>query len=253
MNRNNLAVCFSPVIFNLNFDKKKMKYSKTNTTNNNIMSINSYPSQPNQSPVSLSLNVPKGSNNSTNTGISNSSLTTNDSIKLSKSNPNIFTNSSSPSPVNLGIIESASSSTENINMESKQTNFNLNDSINNEASYQTSIPISIVSKKNDLDNQISLPYNSKLSTTTPAYINSTILSVESSIKSSKRKYSDKLNKAANTIVNFGAELSSNTSTVFFSSDQSNKESLENLEFMNKVVQLCVSDMIKYSIDLFTVC
>jgi hypothetical protein len=244
MNRTNLAVCFSPVIFNLNFDKKKMKYSKANTASNNIMSMNQHPSQP---PASLTVNVPKGSSSTANTSTP-SSLTTNDSVKLSKSNPNLFTNSSSPSPVNLDSIESASSSAENVNMESKSNNLTLNDSTNNEANYQTGIPISIVNKSNDLDNQT--PYYSK-SSTTPT-INSTILSVESSIKSSKRKYSDRLNKAANTIVNFGAELSSNTSTVFFSSDQSYKESLENLEFMNKVVQLCVSDMIKYSIDLFTV-
>ena len=252
MNRTNLAVCFSPVIFNLNFDKKKMKYSKANTTNNNNIMTSINPNLSPQPPTSLSLNVPKGgSSNSPNAG--SSSLTISDTVKLSKSNPNLFTNSSSPSPVNLDSIESASSSAENVNTELirnntefKPTNFSSNDSSNNDTSYQTSTPINIINKTNDVDNSASL--HSKSSN-----INSTILSVESSIKSSKRKYSDRLNKAANTIVNFGAELSSNTSTVFFSSDQSYKESLDNLEFMNKVVQLCVSDMIKYSIDLFTVC
>jgi len=63
----------------------------------------------------------------------------------------------------------------------------------------------------------------------------------------KRKYSEKINKAASSIVNFGAELSSSKTTAFFS--DSFKENLEN---MSKVIQLCVSDMIKYSMDLFTV-
>lgn len=63
----------------------------------------------------------------------------------------------------------------------------------------------------------------------------------------KRKYSEKINRAASSIVNFGAELSSSKPTAFFS--DSFKENLEN---MSKVIQLCVSDMIKYSMDLFTV-
>ena len=67
---------------------------------------------------------------------------------------------------------------------------------------------------------------------------------------SKRKYSEKLNKAATSIVNFGVELSSSTSSAFFS--DSFEKNLSNLEYMSKVVQMCVADMIKYSMDLFTV-
>jgi len=75
-----------------------------------------------------------------------------------------------------------------------------------------------------------------------------IVSVNSKDKQNyKRKYSEKINKAASSLVNFGAELSSSKPTAFFS--DSFKENLEN---MSKVIQLCVSDMIKYSMDLFTV-
>jgi hypothetical protein len=60
------------------------------------------------------------------------------------------------------------------------------------------------------------------------------------------KYSDKINKAASSIVSFGSELGSG------SKSDSIKENLDSFEYMNKVVQMCVSDMIKYSMDLFTV-
>ena len=62
----------------------------------------------------------------------------------------------------------------------------------------------------------------------------------------KRKYSDKINRAASSIVNFGAEF--NKSNRFRTTDSS-KGSFEN---MSKVIQICVADMIKYSVDLFNV-
>lgn len=251
MTRSNLAVCFSPVIFNLNYDnKKKIKYSKTPSTNsNNITNISQQQVNPSP-PFNLPTKVATGNN----------SLNIDDpaSIKLSKSNPNLFSPSSnSSSPSNLDDIASVSSSVENINTNDENNNKPL-------LTEQTSISIDSSSQETQTNNNNNNTNNplkntnkqlpdtsSKLITTTHLQnFNPTILSVESSLKSNKRKYSERLNKAANTIVNFGAELSSNTSTVFFS-DQS-KENLENLEFMSRLVQLCVSDMIKYSIDLFTV-
>jgi hypothetical protein len=59
---------------------------------------------------------------------------------------------------------------------------------------------------------------------------------------SKSTYINKFNRAASSFVSFGSDLKSD----------SIKESLENFDYMNKVVQLCVSDMIRYSMDLFTV-
>lgn len=67
----------------------------------------------------------------------------------------------------------------------------------------------------------------------------------------KSNYKQKLNKAANSLVNFavsGNESSSSSALAAMS-----KESLDSLDYISKVVQMCVADMIKYSIDLFTVC
>ncbi len=234
-----------------------MKYSKAPTissinSNTPIHTVINVPSQQTQSnqPQQNLLNLPKsGSGN----------LSDQSSSKLSKSIPNIF---SPVNPViagslllNLDSSESTSTSVDrsnptNDNKESnlsKPDSFSTSDSQNNGLELNT-IPINIkLPESNNNNNNYSQPLYST-SLTSKQTLVSNFVNVE---KSNKRKYSDRLNKAANTIVNFGAELSSNTSTVFFS-DQS-KESMDNLELMSRIVQLCVSDMIKYSIDLFTVC
>ena len=77
---------------------------------------------------------------------------------------------------------------------------------------------------------------------------STTSSVMSHVKSN---YKQKLNKAANSIVNFAVsgDLSSSSSSTIAGMS---KESLDSLDYLSKVVQMCVADMIKYSMDLFTV-
>lgn len=65
----------------------------------------------------------------------------------------------------------------------------------------------------------------------------------------KSNYKQKLNKAANSLVNFAALGDSASSSTAASLT---KESMDSLDQLSKVVQMCVADMIKYSIDLFTV-
>jgi hypothetical protein len=58
-----------------------------------------------------------------------------------------------------------------------------------------------------------------------------------------KSQSDKTNK-------LNIDMGQVTNTSFF--NDSLDKNLSNLEYMSKVVQLCVADMIKYSMDLFTV-
>lgn len=66
----------------------------------------------------------------------------------------------------------------------------------------------------------------------------------------KSNYKQKLNKAANSIVNFAVSGESASSSSVMTS--MSKESMDSLDQLSKVVQMCVADMIKYSMDLFTV-
>lgn len=64
----------------------------------------------------------------------------------------------------------------------------------------------------------------------------------------KRKCSQTFNKAAASIVNFSAGIVDLNNYA-----QNNSISTDEIEYLSKVGQLCVSDMIKYCMDLFTVC
>ncbi len=217
MTRSNLAVCFSPVIFRFNLEKKsKLKQ-----------------------PISMNPN-PNLSNSNFKTSIN--TLNNLKENNEEENNPmSVDRNYAVPLALEL------------------QTNEHINDN----KSELNSHPIKEISEKNDIDflnnhtiNQqiplVSINEFAQLATSTPstaAKIGLSQIQASQAAKNSnyKRKYSEKINKAASSIVNFGSEL--NKSNKFLSSSDSTKGSFEN---MSKVIQLCVSDMIKYSFELFNV-
>jgi hypothetical protein len=212
MTRNNLAVCFSPVIFRFSLEKKaNLKQSKLDNSN-------SYSS--------------KTITNNTISTISNDNAST-----KTINNPSVSSYLVSlPTSFEISPPVSCGGETNRLNKQSSidlKLDSPLSISINEELLNKSAKSI------NQLNGQTAQP------TLTPNTTHST------SKSNYKRKYSEKINKAASSLVNvasnFSAELSSSKSSTFFS-----ESFKENLESMSKVIQLCVSDMIKYSMDLFTV-
>ena len=209
MTRSNLAVCFSPVIFHFNLEKKsKLKQNMpiampttnmTNTINNN-----------NQSEISSKTNskenIEDGSNNNYNNN-NNQALNTQMIIQKSTSTSQTETN------------ETKLTIKQDDNLKNKKLTTNKQ------------IPLVSINEFTQLNST-----TSEFTTTSHAQSSSS-----TSKQNYKRKYSEKINKAASSIVNFGAEL-----------NKSNKILSSSFESMSKIIQLCVSDMIKYSLDLFNV-
>ncbi len=268
MTRSNLAVCFSPVIFRFSLEKKtnlKTKldsstssYSKPSTANtntpvtattstaniliesNSAQQKNPQQSQPNQQllqqtslplEISLPLQVPtKSQNFMADITITKSPNSPVESVKITESSPTRKSSDSDITELKKEIVaeeDSVSTQQKNSFIASESSSIVCNDGGVGGGP--------LVVSQSLLQQQIHYQHHQHSSTSSKDKQNY------------KRKYSEKINKAASSIVNFGAELSSSKTTAFFS--DSFKENLEN---MSKVIQLCVSDMIKYSMDLFTV-
>ena len=238
MTRSNLAVCFSPVIFSLNYDnKKKIKSSHRNLLITNEKSPS--PSLLTVPPQPLFVQATKPSKSS-------------EQLEpITPENCGIYFGPAPLTPSSLS-DNSTLSQEDSVNPtpDIRTTNTLTSHSILNETTTTTSICNNTTATPTSLANNANLSLMSASST--PASPLSPLNSTQSLLlkQNYKRKYSDKFNKAASSIVSFGAELSSGTTGSFFS--DSMKDSLDNLEYMSKVVQLCVADMIKYSMDLFTV-
>lgn len=238
MTRNNLAVCFSPVIFCLNFDYKKKSKSRKYLPNSGSTSSNLHKIAP-----------------SLITSPSNQHLATPDS-NLSAQEKNSFeqTPTSFLSKTNLlPVASTMTTMSSNLSEQKRNSSFVIDSKssktfLPQQQNRLLSVPNASITNNNQASTSTYSSSNS--SPSSPALNSSSLLQSNSNKTNSKRKYSDKFNKAASSIVNFGVELSSSKTSAFFS--DSIKENLENLEYMNRVVQLCVSDMIKYSMDLFTV-
>jgi len=209
MTRSNLAVCFSPVIFHFNLEKKsKLKQNMpialptnmTNTINNNNPSEIS-------SKTNSKENIDDGSNNNYN---NNQALNTQVIIQKSTSTSQTETN------------ETKLTIKQDDNLKNKKLTTNKQ------------IPLVSINEFTQLNSTTS-------EFTTTSHAQSSSSSSSTSKQNYKRKYSEKINKAASSIVNFGAEL-----------NKSNKILSSSFESMSKIIQLCVSDMIKYSLDLFNV-
>lgn len=236
MTRNNLAVCFSPVIFRFSLEKKTNikqakldsstnSYSKSMTSTNGSETTVKFnqtsaitPTHLTSQPLEISTPVPQKvvqpeTNN--NNEISTSSKTNESDSTRQKSE-----------------ISLAKQNSNDYKSFSEQNSYNATEDTCTVTEMNSATTTNLL--QNSHTQQISQPLVSTNQSTT-------------SKQNYKRKYSEKINKAASSLVNFGAELSSSKHSAFFS--DSFKENLEN---MSKVIQLCVSDMIKYSMDLFTV-
>ena len=264
MTRSNLAVCFSPVIFRFNLEKKanlKSKldsstgsYSKpTLLTNHN----NINPSIENNSVIIQQQNDTSNVNTVTTSQIIPLEISLSPLQNNNKSKKYLTDNTELHTTSSTTTITTASSATNTRKSSDSdaillENNFKKQSSIellkNNNANTNEFSPNALIeeeahnaasSSKKQIKNEISHQNQCQ---------QQSLASSSSKDKQNyKRKYSEKINKAASSLVNFGAELSSSKPTAFFS--DSFKENLEN---MSKVIQLCVSDMIKYSMDLFTV-
>lgn len=215
MTRTNLAVCFSPVIFSLNYDnKKKIKPHKLTNDTKNTPSLLTVPPNP------LLLQVSPSSGKMLSTVKPNSAHVIFEPIDPTNDNSGVYYGP--PSQTLPDII--------------------LDTNVKHEINSSSNLALSFNS------------LNEKSSTNSVNYqidqLNQQPSAIATQQHNFKSTYTDKLNKAANSLVNFGAELGSSTSATFFS--DSLDKNLSNLEYMSKVVQLCVADMIKYSMDLFTV-
>ena len=223
MTRTNLAVCFSPVIFRFYLEKSaNLKQTKLDSLSNSY------------------------SHKTATTIISNGS-TSNDNtpVKCSSSSnvPAFLTTVPSSLEISLPIQATATESNEAKRKFDKP-----------EADTKLVKQMSVEKKHSITESTSSLIQTGSTKTVKIASAASVsvpighVTAYQSVVKSNyKRKYSEKINKAASSLVNFGAEFGSSKTSAFFSDSLK-----DNLETMSKVIQLCVADMIKYSIDLFTV-
>ena len=215
MNRNNLAVVFSPVIFSLDYnDKKKLKSLRTQMLSNmTIAALGKHQSAGNPPISTATVPLPL---------ISNASSNKKTNVELVTIEVNTFAN-----PVHLATVT-----------ESPSGQFTISADL--DSAMTVTAAASVADRKFSSKNSFSVE-NKKFSQQSQDHAD-----ISTADKSKTNYISNKINKAASSIVSFGSELGGGNK-----SDQA-KESLENFEYMNKVVQMCVSDMIKYSMDLFTV-
>ena len=212
MTRTNLAVCFSPVIFRFYLEKSaNLKQTKLDSLTN---------SYSHKTAAAITSN---GSASNDNTPVKTSS----------SSNVSAFL-TTLPSSLEISLpIQAAQTESSHEPKLVKQTSVEKKHSITE----STGSLLQTGSSK-----------TVKLASAASVSVPIGQVTYQSVVKSNyKRKYSEKINKAASSLVNFGAEFGSSKTSVFFSDSLK-----DNLETMSKVIQLCVADMIKYSIDLFTV-
>lgn len=232
MTRNNLAVCFSPVIFRFNLEKK----SKLKQTIPPVVAT----------ATTTTSGSTTATSNTTDTNNVLKSSTTNPKLKDSIDEDKILktTNNSSSSTNTLNVAKSVVQS-------SSQPELYAKKSIDLSIKQDESLPIEKVNRDNLTPEPAAIPvtpssapplFSISESTLVTTPVMTAVKPIQTataqSVKPNKRKYSEKFKSS---IVNFSAEL-----------NKSNILSKGNLENMNKVIQLCVSDMIKYSVELFNV-
>lgn len=210
MTRTNLAVCFSPVIFSLNYDsKKKIKPHKLLSDTKNTPSL---------------LTVP-------------------------------------PNPLILQVSPSFGKIVSNVKPNSTHVIFEPMDPMHDNSGVyygplQQTLPSSMVTSitSNEMSSisNLNVSFNSLLEKTSMISINdkSEALNVSESFQKVQQHnfVNPHSEKGSKSEIRDRSQSGANGS--FFS--ESLDKSLSNLEYMSKVVQLCVADMIKYSMDLFTV-
>lgn len=274
MTRQNLAVCFSPVIFRFSLEKKTY-YKPPNVRDTTNRSASSQVGQTSSAPLPTTTTMSESAHNNSNISQVAATIST---LNKNDSNSNVTglvtsipqdsqqqqqqqaskpTTNTTNATNQANDMDNTSSTNETVTASDSRKNSEseslpvVNNNDNNKQSVELNIPTKEVQANNNKKSSQVVSFtelSSSTSSTTAMGGSTTTTSQTGKDKLNyKRKYSEKINRAASSIVNFGAELSSSKPTAFFS--DSFKENLEN---MSKVIQLCVSDMIKYSMDLFTV-
>jgi hypothetical protein len=212
MNRSNLAVCFGPVIFKMDYDLSKTKLKlgkKAIKEERRDLKFLSVPSNPvllrpssltllknTDNQIELSADVQTSTSNKSELDINNISTQTDSTLPKFDSNQIVPDLSTNHSENQLADKSSGSNSKESDVKES---------------------PIDSIS---EFSKELSVERNG------------------ASLTSLKNDYSDEKNSPTQPINN---RMNKNFSSL-----------KKNVESMSSIVQLCVSDMIKYSVDLFTV-
>jgi len=212
MNRTNLAVCFGPVIFKMDYDLSKTKLKlgkKAIKEERRDLKFLSVPSNPVLlRPSSLTL-----LKNGDNQGELNTNIQANNSNK-SELDINCSSNrvDSTLSKINSDQIVP--------NFSITNTNTQLADNSLGSNSKESDMKESPIDSISDFSKETSVERNS------------------ASLTSLKNEYSDEKSSPTQPIIN---RTNKNFSSL-----------KKNVESMSSIVQMCVADMIKYSIDLFTV-
>lgn len=275
MTRSNLAVCFGPVIFSLSCgnDKKKIKAASKMmaaaaaasrpliSTNHPLLSPPSPSIAPTHNqPTPVSIPSTSVLLNPINTDDQHNTQTTEHQqqhLEKYTEPPPAHTNPSSSfysSPATLAPHSSSSMSafrklSEQIGAKIRNDNLLAHDSSTKRVSMFEPVPNSSGARTSSEAagrSLLAVP-NSPLQEKSSTPIAMTTSQMEQQKSSGKSNYKQKLTSAANSIVNFASGESSSTATAAIS-----KESMDSLERLSKVSQMCVNDMIKYSMDLFTV-
>jgi hypothetical protein len=278
MTRTNLAVCFSPSIFSLNSLDKKLLKNKRRPMRNFSMPDN--PSNLSRIPPSNSNNkvnfqsIPQKFNSiqlNKNTGLLTvpvpSIVTTN--LNYDANNKNNSTNQTSSS--NSSILISDNEMNNNNNNIHQIESFNFKPEIetvspSNLSSYNKiyenissnlSTSSTSIQQSQQQHQQMNI-YNQIQQQQQQPPSTSSSSSLASSKINYKRKASETINKAASSLANFGAELSSSTSSAFGFSSANNSmikskvKQKKDTNGLKDTIQICVADMIKYSMELFSV-
>lgn len=255
MTRSNLAVCFSPVIFRFSLEKKANLKQAIKMDSNSAVNYSPKGTNQNVGPSMAETSIHMRENSNTSVSDTPASLPLDISLPLQASKSNNFLNDNSTNSGTsndtktnepLSIANNVRKTSDDESYYKKQI------SIENKDFSSSTVTEEVVSKTDfkvisELNSTSSNTNANSQSITITQLQQNTVQNSTNSKQNYKRKYSEKINRAASSLVNFGAELSSTKPTGFFT--DSFKENLEN---MSKVIQLCVSDMIKYSMDLFII-
>ena len=231
MTRSNLAVCFSPIIFNLNYEKSSSSSSSNNKKKK--VKYTSYYAPKKESFGTSSTASASASGQRLSAGriqpdpASNSSNTSFSLVKLLESNPILPTSSAS-----LNVPSSSPASP------TPQSAAAASGHLTEAAAATTTTTATPASNSSRLDVDSDCEGDA-------IRTRRSINPADSSDSSDDEASPSSSSAAATKRATLAAAL-------LFSESSGKEQSMDSVDYMNKVVQLCVTDMIKYALDLFTV-